>query len=125
MVPGKAQSIYAINNTIGVSTVVYCGYQALPIPLSIISHLKQKADESGEIDVPKNKIPDFPGKPGDKIKFAEHSPFSGLIAQLMGLDNTGKLVVEVEQMLGSARLMTIARSDVGAVIRKDGSTTAL
>lgn len=122
MHPDRVQSIYAINNTIGVSTVVYCGYSALSIPLGIIAELKQRADEYGEIQVVKKKKPELPGMLGDGVRFAEHSPLFGLVAQLRGVDNTGKLVVELDQMLGSARSITVARSDVGAIISKSDGT---
>ena len=119
-------SFYNINSTIGVSTVVYCGYQALSIPPSIIQELKERANNEGEVYLGKKPEPPFPGKVGDKIKLAEHSPLFGLIAELRGVDKSGKLVVKLEQMLGAEREILISRTDVGAIIsREDGASRPL
>ena len=119
MTGGPRQSFYSINNTIGVSTVVYCGYNAFEIPVKIIGELQERADESGEIDMGKKKIPDFPGKPGDKIRFSEKSPFFGLLAELKRVDINGRIVVELEQIFGASREISIKRTDVGGIIPRN------
>ena len=119
MTGGPRQSFYSINNTIGVSTVVYCGYNAFEIPVKIIGELQERADESGEIDMGKKKIPDFPGKPGDKIRFSDKSPFFGLLAELKRVDINGRIVVELEQIFGASREISIKRTDVGGIIPRE------
>lgn len=100
------QSIYSINNTIGVATVVYCGWGALSIPQTIIDELQSRADKHGEIPMSQKGKPEFPGQPGDKVQFKTGSPFEGLIAVLQGVDKTGKLVVELENSMGPGRITT-------------------
>ena len=121
----RGHSIYTINNTIGVATVVYCGYQALSIPPSIIKELKARADIDGKIPTGKEKEPPFPGKVGDKIKFIAGNPFAGFIAEIQRVDTGGKLMVVLDQMLGAERSMTIDRADVGQIIPKDDCSRPL
>lgn len=115
---GPGQSIYSINNTIGVSTVVYCGYEALSIPQAIVAELMRRADQNGEIEMQKGKEV-FPGKKGDKIKFSESSPLFGFIAEIQRVDITGKLVVVLDKMLGSEREVLVNRADVGEIIKQN------
>ena len=109
-------SFYAINNTFGVSTVVYCGYSALSIPKMIITEIMDRADENGRIFLDTEDKPPFPGKAGDWLKFREGSPLFGFITELRRVDNSGRLVVQLNQMLGSDRLVTVHRDDVGEII---------
>jgi len=116
-------SVYQINNTIGVSRVVYCGPQALEIPDEIIKEIKARGDDKGEIylDEPDK---DFPGRPGDWIKFVEAHPLFGFIAEIKRVDKGGRLMVEIEKILGAARELAISRTDVGGIISQDSLTTA-
>lgn len=108
------QSVYSINNTVGVSTVVYCGYSALSIPEVIITELKGRADKDGEIDMG-DKKPGFAGKIGDRIKLKEVSPLSGLIWQIRGVDKSGRLMIELENSMGAGRI-TADPSLVGEIL---------
>lgn len=114
---GYNQSIYSINNTIGVATVVYCGYDALPIPLAVINHLKGLGDAKGEIPTDKDKPAVFPGKTGDLIKFKDGTPLFGFIAAIKRVDTGGRLMVELDKMLGSQREIVVNQSDVGEILR--------
>lgn len=114
---GPNQSIYNINNTIGVATVVYCGYDALPIPQAIINHLRVMTDEQGEIPTEQDKPSRFPGRVGDRVKFKESSPLFGFIAEIKRVDTGGRLVLELDQMLGVAREVAAHQSDVGEILR--------
>lgn len=117
-------SVYQMNNTIGVSTVVYYGNMALNIPGRIMDELIGRADESGEIFVKKQPRP-FPAKPGDKLKFAENSPFWGLVCELRRVDIDDRLVVCLDEMLGATgREISIKRSDVSSFL-KDGMEVRL
>lgn len=113
------QSFYGINNTFGVSTVVYCGYGALAIPESIVEEIKDRADENGRIALDTEEKPPFPGKKGDWIKFKEGNPLFGFIAELKKVDKSGKLVVKLDRILGEGREVTIHRDDVGQIIPMD------
>ena len=122
---GSNQSVYTINNTIGVSTVVYCGFEALAIPETIISELKGRGNESGEIPVGKVKKPGFEGKIGDKVVFTADSPLAGLIWEIRGVDNSGRLVVELENNLGSGARITADPAKVGEILKGDQPSTAI
>lgn len=110
-------SIYNINNTIGVSTVVYCGYEALSVPVAIINELRGRADANGEIPDESSGPRVFPGKVGDRVKFLEGSPFFGFMAEIRRIDTTGKLMIELDQMLGSQREILVNQTDVGEIVR--------
>lgn len=116
---GPRQSVYNINCTIGVSTVVYCGYQALSIPVAVVDELKSRADDDGKIYIGKKPEPAFPGKIGDKIKFSETSPLFGFIAEIRRVDIGGRLMVKLDKMLGSEREILVNRADVGEVIQQE------
>lgn len=123
---GKSwESIYGINNTIGVSRVVYLGPEALEIPLDIMTELMDRADQAGRIFVGKREEPPFPGVPGDKIKFSEASPLFGLISELEKVDRDGHIMVKIEKLLGTDRIIRIPRSHVGEIIKPDGSLRPL
>lgn len=114
------QSIYNINNTIGVSTVVYCGYEALSIPMFIIEELRGRTDKNGEIEgLGDEKVKEFPGRVGDIVKFAETSPLFGFLAEIKKVDIGGRLMVKLDKMLGSARDVAVAASDVGEIVFRD------
>jgi len=110
-------SVYQINNTIGVSSVVYCGTGALSIPREIVEEIQGRGDGRGEI--PLETAPAFPGLPGDLIKFADHSPLFGLIAEIQRVDKDGSLMVKLDQMLGAERTVPVRSADVGAIIHRD------
>jgi hypothetical protein len=59
--------------------------------------------------------PEFPGKIGDRVKFSEKSPLFGLIAEIKRVDNTGRLMVQLEQLLGSTREISVSQADVELV----------
>lgn len=96
------------------STVVYCGYEALPIPEGIITELRGLGDSQGRIALP-GQDTGFPGKIGDRVRFSEKSPLFGLIAEIKRVDNTGRLMVQLEQLLGSTREISVSQADVELV----------
>jgi transcription antitermination factor NusG len=115
-------SIYGVNNTIGVSTVVYCGHEALPIPGGLITELRSRAKPDGEV-YPDEKppAPEFDGKPGEYVKFVENSPLFGFVACIKAIDKNGKLSLQIERMLGANREIIANSSDVSEIIGLDGS----
>lgn len=48
----NGQTVYDINNTIGVSTVVYCNGEPLEIPVPVIEELRLRADDKGMLKKP-------------------------------------------------------------------------
>lgn len=114
--PSK-HSIYQINNTIGVSSVVYCGVEALAIPQVIVDDIRRLADPKGQLI--REQEPAFPGRPGDRVKFCETSPLFGFVAEIVKLDKDGKLMVKLDKLLGAERMFQIKSADVGAIIHRD------
>jgi hypothetical protein len=94
---------------------VYCGYEALSIPENIIAELRGRGDSDGRIRGVGEKEPEFPGKIGDKVRFSEKSPLFGLLAEIKRVDNTGRLMVQLEQLLGSTREISVSQADVELV----------
>lgn len=119
-IPGTnpKHSIYNINCTIGVSQVVYCGWQALQLDHEIIEALRARADEYGEVHIEKPKT-GFPGMVGDLVKFKDHSPLFAFIAEIKRVDNDGRLMVLLDKMFGASREISVAASDVGQIIHRD------
>ena len=118
---GGNQSFYTVNNTYGVYTVVYCGYDALPIPDGLISSLMENADPDGRMYRDSKEKPPFPGTKGDRIRFREGSPLFGFIGELQRVDKGGRLMVQLDKILGLGRQVSIDRSDVSEIIPRDGA----
>lgn len=117
-------SFYQINNTIGVSTVVYSSsYSALEIDPGIIGEIRGRADEHGEIHISK-KPEECPLREGDMVKFKETSPLCGFIAEIKRVDTGGRLMVQLDKMLGSARDVAVSALDVGQIIHRPRDNTA-
>jgi transcription antitermination factor NusG len=110
-------SIYQINCTIGVSQVVYCGWQALEIHPAIIGELQKRADEHGEVHVEQTD-PVNPFQAGDLIKFKETSPLFGFLAEIKRVDKAGRLMVYLDKMMGASREIDVATSDVGQIVSR-------
>ncbi len=90
------ESIYAVNQTDGVSTVVYCGDEPLPIPHEVMDELMSRADVKGtvrEIDTLARKK----FTKGEQVKFVEESPFAGFIA-VVSLDSGKAVRVWIETL---------------------------
>lgn len=94
--PGQAMR--AINDTGSVSTVVYMGGAPLCIPPSVMDAIMARADGRGlvqerdEASAPAR----VPMAAGTRVKFAEHTPFSGLVAMVAA--DLGKSVKVVGAM---------------------------
>jgi len=110
------ESIYTVNNTFGVATVVHSGIEPLAIPDIVISSLMEKADEDGRVVSAEKKPPKFGGKSGDQIKFIEGHPLFGLVATIKRVENRERIVVKLDQMLGQEREVSVHRADIGAVL---------
>lgn len=75
------ESVYAINETDGVSTVVYCGSEPLPIPHAVMDELMARADNAGCVGAV-DKVSRKRFQPGDAVRFVASSSFAGLVAQI-------------------------------------------
>lgn len=74
------QSLYDVNETDGVSTIVYFGDEPLPIPHRVMDELMERANPTGivaEIDMTARKR----YKPGDRVQITK-GPFAGFIAEV-------------------------------------------
>lgn len=109
------RSIYEVNETNGVSTVVYLGEKPLRIPDAVMDELMDRGDERGvivEIDELAN-VERARLAPGTPIRFAENSPFAGLISQV-SID-TGKAVRVWLEILGVEREVAVSPSMVAEI----------
>ncbi len=90
------EGLYAVNKTDGVSTVVYCGDEPLPIPHDVMDELMSRADVKGivrEIDTLARKK----FAKGEQVKFLEESPFAGFLATV-ALDSGKAVRVWIETL---------------------------
>lgn len=95
---GMTRSVMPINETDGVSTVVYFGDRPLSIPAKIIQQIMDKADSDGivaKMDA-RNKAARKLFDKGDKVRITD-GPFSGLLACILDDDFKGTRVW-LEQM---------------------------
>ena len=95
--------MWKINETNGVSTVVYAaGNSPFPINEAIIEELRSKCDPLGEIyrsGPPKARLG---VSVGQRVRFGESSPFFGLYAELINVSANDTLKVRLEeQFFGS------------------------
>ena len=84
------QSVGTINNSAGVSTVVYFGDQPLVIPPEVIAELRTRGDQNGAIDVPPEKVRKRL-ESGTEVRLAA-GPFAGFVATV-ALDRGKSIMV--------------------------------
>lgn len=93
---GPHESIYAINETDGVSTVVYCGDDPLPVPHDVMDELMGRAEHEGKISdidtLAREKFPE-----GEQVTFIDESPFAGLMARV-AIDSGKAVRVWIEML---------------------------
>lgn len=110
------QSLYDVNETYGVSTVVHIAGEPLEIPGGVIDELMARTDEIGMVH--QEKPPHwFQGKPGDQVQLVDELPYNGLIARLASLqylDNRGEISIFLN-MLGAEREITVPVTAVAKV----------
>ena len=98
------ESIYAINETDGVSTVVYQGGEPYPIPNEVMDELMARADVTGfvrQID----KVSRKRFKKGAKVKFKDESPLAGILASV-SIDKGSSVRIFLE-LLGKSREISV------------------
>lgn len=111
----RHRSIYEVNETNGVSTVVYLGEKPLRIPDDVMDELMARCDDRGvivEIDELANE-----GRarmaPGTPVRFADNSPFAGLMSQVSV--DSGKSIRVWLEILGGEREVAVSPSMVAEI----------
>lgn len=105
------ESIYAVNETDGVSTVVYCGEEPLEVPQGVMDELMSRADVNGAVGsvdtVSRKRF-----RAGQEVRFVEGSPLAGFIA-VVSIDRGRNVRVWLET-LGKDREISVDPSLVVA-----------
>lgn len=107
--PGE--SIYRVNKTNGVSTVVYAGGEPLEIPAYVMDEIMKKGDEAGlvgSVDLVSRK----PFEKDDRVQFL-NGPLSGLIATV-SVDAGNKIKVWCESLKDVTEII-VAPEDVAEI----------
>ena len=92
-----------VNGSPGVSTVVFApGGEPYPVPEKAMQILWEMTDHLGEVFVAKSGRPKPKYRAGERLRFKEDTPMSGLYVQLTKVLDNGKLFGIIEQeFLGS------------------------
>jgi transcription antitermination factor NusG len=106
------EGLYRVNETDGVSTVVYSGDKPLEVPHPVMDEIIALADSNGLVGS-EDRVCRARFKAGQEVKFTDKSPMSGLIAQIV-LDN-GKEVRVWVNMLGGRRQIAVDPSVVAEI----------
>ena len=92
------ESLYAVNETLGVATVVYAGGEPLEVPHDVMDELTARLGLDGDAGTVKYA-------PGQEVRFVEESPLAGLVAAV-AVDK-GKAVRLWIDVLGQKRGLTV------------------
>lgn len=107
----ETDSMYAINETDGVSTVVYQGEEPLPIPHDIMDELMARADLDGLVgQIDKTARKRF--KRGQRVTFVDESPFAGFMGMVQ--QDTRASVRVLLEIFGKDRPISVAPNTVKA-----------
>lgn len=118
----ERERLHEVNETVGVSTVLYAaGAEPLPISDEIIEALRKRFGPSGKLF--RNPAPTFEGAAGQEFRFGENSPLFGFAAQIICvLDNERIRVKFLETLFGaSGREMVVPVAEVGELLPRTGS----
>jgi transcription antitermination factor NusG len=96
----EGQGLYGVNECDGVSTVVYSGDRPLEVPHRVMDEIIAMGDSNGQVGAV-DRVSRKPFKPGQRVRFADNNPMSGLIAEI-SLDNGKEIGLWVD-MLGGRR----------------------
>lgn len=95
----NGQSLYDVNHTIGVSTVVYAAGEALEIPTPVIEELRQRGDKLGLIEMlPEEKMSRKRYRRGQRVRVTE-GPLVGFLG-MVSLDSGKEVQVWMEMFKG-------------------------
>ena len=115
----RGESAYQVNNTIGVTGMVYFGEGPLPIPNGFIDALMADADAAGLIEE-RDEVTRAPLPEGTRFYLAGNSAFDGQIARVV-LDAGSRLLVFLEAY-GRARQIHVPPAMIGKLV--DGEAEA-
>jgi len=113
------QSLYTVNKTRGVATVVYLGGQAVEVPAEVIAEQARRGDASGLVpsdQVPAERQQRQPYNEGERVKFVA-GPWQGF-GGIVHLDDGEKVALWVEAFNG--RVRAVASHDDVAALNPDG-----
>jgi transcription antitermination factor NusG len=96
----EGPGLYGVNECDGVSTVVYSGDRPLEVPHRVMDEIIAMGDSNGQVGAV-DRVSRKPFKPGQRVRFADNNPMSGLIAEI-SLDNGKEIGLWVD-MLGGRR----------------------
>lgn len=98
--------MYHVNECPGVADVVHQGVEPVAIPDEIIDPIRAQADMNGcmgQSDT--TERPRF--SPGQKVRFAEVSPFFRLVNAIVDVDNGKAVRVWIDQLFGDRRVVPV------------------
>jgi transcriptional antiterminator RfaH len=105
------ESIFQVNETDGVSTVVYCGDEPLPIPCKVMDELMERANGDGLMGVV-DRTERLKFTPGAKVRFVDESAFAGLMA-VVDIDMGPNVRIWLN-MLGKKQSIPVAPNTIEA-----------
>jgi transcription antitermination factor NusG len=117
------ESAYDVNETPGVSTMVYSGTDrngdraAFPIPLDVMDEMRRLTDKNGRIHQDKKKAKGVAYGIGDRVVFVERNPLSGLMGVIEDvLGESGKrILVRLDRAIAGSSVMEIGESNLREV----------
>lgn len=112
-----SESLYQINETAEISTVVSNRGVPLEIPAGVIDELMERTDEKGLVRRAK-PLHWFRGRVGQKVQLIDEAPFYGLIAELASvadLDRKDQIGIFID-FLGSQREVPVAVQSVARIV---------
>jgi transcription antitermination factor NusG len=117
------ESAYDVNETFGVSTIVYSGVDehgdrmALPIPNEVMEQIMGLTDPCGQIHVTKKQRGNMI-RVGDMVRFTDKNPLYGFLATVELVLKEGKeLRVRLEKAIAGQTTMTVETKRAVEVIR--------
>jgi transcriptional antiterminator RfaH len=104
-------SIYPVDNTFGVSTVVRRGYLPFEIPWNVVSALRSRATDEGLMLQP--KLPEIPLHRIGEIVRVLNGPFAGFMAEVARVDDCKEIQIFID-LFGRRTLARVNHGDVSA-----------
>ena len=95
----RGATLYQINNTIGVATMVYFAGEALPVPGEVMDELRARGDRNGLVDLQPDELEARRRYEKGEIVKINGGPFEGLCGAV-GLDRGKSVQVWIELFQG-------------------------
>lgn len=114
------ENFCTINDTIGVSTVVYVGGEPFPIPPEVMQGIFSLCKPCGEVYRNKPPKSKFEGMAGDLIRLGEKSPLFGFLAQVTRVLDDKVLARLQQKLFGEiGREIEVPISEIDEILRKE------